>query len=130
MRVLRQPAIEFRLCGVMQHVNHTSASHALWIVYSGMREVGLIAKLLGALPREVQHVVLAAKVQAARRTGLDARRFQPLAYAIRTQRALEHAIGLRIHLWNVERAARDAVTAADTICLLEIDDAIRVLHDG
>jgi len=40
--------------------------------------------------------------------------------------SLCHAVELR----NIEGASGDAITAADTILLLEIDHAIRILHDG
>src|SRR6202171_4122672 len=130
MRVPRQPTIEFRLGSVMQHVNHAGASHARWVVHAGMREVGVIAKLLRASFSKKLHVILAAEVQAARRTRLDARRLKTFAHTIGAQRALEHATGLRVHLWNVDRAYRDAVAAPDAVGLLKIDDAIRVLHDG
>src|SRR6266851_1004657 len=130
MRVLRQPAVEFRLGSVMQHVNHAGATHARRVIYAGIREVEVIAKLFRASFRKELHIVLATEVQASRGTRLDACRFQPFAHAIRAQRALEHAIGLRVHLWNVERASRNAVAAADAVGLLEIDDAICVLHDG
>src|SRR5229473_1735269 len=80
--------------------------------------------------RKELHIVLAAEVQATGGARLDARRFQALAHAISAERALENAIGLRVHLRNVERAAGDAVAAADAVGLLKIDDAIGVLHDG
>src|SRR5260370_1351135 len=130
MRVLRQAAVEFRLGSVMQHVNHAGATHARRVVHAGIGEVGVIAKLFRASFRKELHVVLAAEVQAPRRTCLDARLLQPFAHAIRTQRALEHAIGMRVDLWDVERASLGAVAAADAVGLLEIDDAICVLHDG
>src|SRR5262249_25190123 len=79
---------------------------------------------------EVFHVVLGAEVQAAGRTGLDAGRLEAFADAVGTKRALEDAIGLRVHFGNVERATGDAVAAADTIGLLEVDDAVGVLNDG
>src|SRR6266513_6498365 len=129
MRVLRQATVKFRLGSIMQHVNHAGATHARWVVHAGIREVGMIAKLFRASFSKELHIVLAAEVQAARRTRLNARRLQPFAHAIRAQRAFEDAVGLRVHLWNVERAARDAISAADAVGLLEIDDAICVLHD-
>ena len=48
----------------------------------------------------------------------------------------EHSVHLKtffvfvIELGNVERAAGDAISAADAVLLLEIDDAVGVLHDG
>src|SRR3982074_213232 len=82
VRVLRQAAVKLRLGGVMQHVNHAGAAHALWIANSGIREVGMIAKLLRASFSKELHIVLTAEVQASRRTRLDARWFQAFAHAI------------------------------------------------
>src|SRR5260370_7483530 len=94
-----------------------------------MREVGMIAKLLRAYFCQELHIVLAAEVQAARRARLDARGFEPFAHAVRAKRALEYAVGLRVHFWNVERASRYAISPADAVALLKINNAIRVLHD-
>ncbi len=114
----------------MQHVNYAGATNALWIINAGILKVGVLTQLLRSLAREVQHVFFTAEVQAARRARFDARRFQAFAHAVRAQCALEHAISLRIHLWNVERASRNAVAAPDAIGLLKIDDAVGVLHDS
>src|SRR5882757_1358291 len=114
----------------MQDVNYASAANARRIVHPGLREVRMIAKLLRALAGEVQHVFLAAEVEAARWTRFNARWFQPFAHAIGAQRALEDAIVLRVHFRNIERTSRDAVAATDAIGLLEIHDAIGVLDDG
>src|SRR6266851_1799814 len=129
-RIFRQAAVDFRLRGVMQNVNHSGTANTGWVVHPRIREIRMLAKLFRASFRKKFHIVLAAEVQAPRGARLDACRFQPFAHAIRAQRALEHAIGLRVHLWNVERASRNAVAAADAVGLLEIDDAICVLHDG
>src|SRR5690606_4739555 len=49
--------------------------------------------------------------------------------AVRAQRALVRlAVELRDPR-NVERAAGDAVAAADAVLAIEVDDAVRVLHD-
>src|SRR6266851_6721729 len=130
MRIFRQAAVNLRLRSVMQHVNNAGATDAWRIVHASVRKVGMILELLGALVREVQHVVLAAEVQTSRGARLDARRFESFADAIRTQRAFENAIVLRVHLRNVERASGDAVAAPDAIGLLKIHDAVRILHDG
>src|SRR5260370_20438662 len=129
-RIFRQPAVNLRLGSVVQNVNHSSAANAWWIVHARIRKVGVIAKMFGAAFSKELHIFLAAEVQAACRALLDACRFRRFATSTRAQRALENAMGLRVHLWNVERASRDAVAAADAIGLLKIDDAIRVLHDG
>src|SRR5579859_3713411 len=114
----------------MQNVDDAGTAHALRVVHSGVREIRMIAELLRALSRKVQHVVLRTEMQAAGGTRLDARGFEPFAHAIGAKRAFENAVRLRIHLWYVKRAAGDAVTAADAIGLLEIHDAVGVLHDG
>jgi len=58
----------------------------------------MLLKLLGALAGEIQHVFLAAKVQAAGGARLDAGRFEAFADAVTAERALEDAIILGIHL--------------------------------
>src|SRR5437899_11426197 len=83
-----------------------------------------------AVGGRVGHGVLAAEVQTAARAGLDARGLQPFANAIRAKSALENAMRLRVHFRNVKGASGDAVAAADAIGLLEINDAVGVLHDG
>ena len=55
---------------------------------------------------------------------------RPDRHAIDAHRALVHASGLRAELRDVEGAAGHAVAAADALVLLEIDDAVGVLHDG
>src|SRR5438876_1735339 len=128
--IFRKAAVNFRLSRVMQDVDDAGSANARRIVHPGVREIGMLAKLLRALAGAVQHVVLGAEVQAARRAGLDARGLEPFAHAIRAKRALEDAMRLRVHLRNVKRASGDAIAAADAIGLLEIDDAVGVLHDG
>jgi hypothetical protein len=113
----------------MQHVNHAGSAHAGRIVNTRIRKIIVFAQLLRPLFREVRHVILAAKMQAARRTRLDARRFKSLAHTIRAQRALINALRLAVKLRNIEWAAGDAIAAADAFVLLKIHDAIRVLHD-
>src|SRR5260370_647345 len=85
---------------------------------------------LRATLSEKLHVVLAAEMQAPCGARFDACRLQPFAHAVRTQRAFINSFGRRIEFWDVERASGDAVAAADAVGLLEIDDAIGVLHNG
>src|SRR6266704_6665377 len=92
MRVLRQSAVKFRLRGVMEHVNDAGAADARRVVHAGIRESGVIAKLLRPSFCKELHIVLAAEVQAARRTRLDACRLEPFAHAIGAERTLENAI--------------------------------------
>src|SRR5256885_2704998 len=75
------------------------------------------------------HVFLGAEHERTRGTGLDAGRFEPHRDAVGAQSAL---VGLVIALgdaWDVERAAGDAVPAADAVLLVKVHDAVRVLHD-
>src|SRR5580692_5300277 len=126
----RQATVKFRLGGVMQHIDHACTAHSRGIIDTGIREVVIITKLLRALLREIFHVFLAAKVQAACWARFDARWLEPFAHAVRAQRALEDAIGLRVHLRNIEWAAGYAVAAADAVGLLKINNAVGVLYDG
>src|SRR6266850_4894987 len=69
-------------------------------------------------------------MKASRRARFDAGRLEPHVDTVRTERTLEDFLGLRIELGDVERAAGQAILAADAILLMEIDDAVGVLHDG
>src|SRR5260370_29234285 len=130
MRILRQSAIIFRLSGVVQYIDYARAADARRVIYAGFREIVVIAELLGASLREELHVVFAAEMQATCGARFDACRLQPFAHAVRTQRAFVNPFGRRIEFRDVEGASADAVAAADAVGLLEIDDAIGVLHDG
>src|SRR5215469_15033799 len=125
-RIARQPAVEFRLRRIMQHINHARAANARWIIHARLVEAVVLAQLLRALLRKKLHVVLAAEVQAARGASLDARRLQPFADAVGAQRAFVYALGHAVQLRNIERAARDAIPAADAVILLEVDYAVGV----
>src|SRR6266436_4605224 len=114
----------------MQNVDHSSAADARRVIYAGLGEIVMIAKLLGTILGEELHVVLAAEMQATCGAGFDACRLQPFADAVGTEGALVDSLGLGIEFGNVERAAGNAVTAADAVVLLKIDDAVRVLNDG
>src|SRR5262249_26318059 len=70
-----------------------------------------------------------AEHQRPGRAGLDAGRLQPDRNPVRAQRAL---VGLAVLLGDardVERASRHAIAAADAVLFVEVDDAVRVLHD-
>src|SRR5208282_1332928 len=114
---------------IVQHVDHARAIHARRIVHPCLLEVEVLAQLPGASLGEILHVVFAAEVQATGGTGFDAGGLEPLAHAVDAERALEHLLGGRIELGNIEGTAAHAVSAADTVLLLKVDDAIRILHD-
>src|SRR5258708_37527615 len=60
----------------------------------------------------------------------DAGRLEPHVDTVRAKRALEDFLRFRIELGDVERAAGQAILAADAVLLMEIDDAVGVLYDG
>jgi len=87
-------------------------------------------QVLDALGSMLLHIFLGAEHQGSGRAGLDARRLHAHSDTIGAQRAL---IGLVVALGdarNVERACGHAVAAADAVLLLEVHDAVGVLHDG
>src|ERR1700686_295769 len=75
------------------------------------------------------HVFLGTEHEGTRGTGLDAGRFEADRNAVRAQGAL---VGLVIALRDardVERAAGDAVPAANAVLFVKVHDTVRVLHD-
>ncbi len=86
-------------------------------------------QVLDALLGVALHVGLAAEHDGAGRTGLHAGRLLAHRHAVAAQGAL---VGLLVFLRDarhVERAAGYAVAAADALVLIEVDDAVGVLHD-
>ena len=79
--------------------------------------------------RMILHVFLGAEHDRASGTGLDASRLESDRYAVRAQRAFIGLVSLLGDARNVERAAGHAITAADAILLMEVDDAVGVLDD-
>src|SRR5262249_36450313 len=128
-RVGHQPGIEPRLVGVMEHVHHVRAADTRRVVQARLLEAARF-QVLDALGSVLFHILLGTEHQGSGRAGLDARRLHAHGDAIGAQRAL---IGLVVALGNarnVERACRHAVAAADAVFLLEVHDAVGVLHDG
>src|SRR5258705_2894749 len=78
----------------------------------------------------LNHIFLGAKVKAARRARFNAGRLKTLPNTIRAECALKDFFGFWIELRNIEGAARNTVTAANAIVLLEIDDAVLILNNG
>src|ERR1039458_5616559 len=129
VRLFRQPAIGLGIGYIVQHIDDARSAHARRIIDPRLLEAIVLAKLPGPSFGQILHVVFGAEVQTAGGARLDARWFQSLAHPVHTQRALEHLLGLRIELGNIEGAAADAISAANTILLLKIDNAVGVLHD-
>src|SRR6202795_972448 len=124
----------------MQNVDDMSTAHGTTgrsvscirrsrIVYARLLKSKILTKLLGALLCDVLHVVLGAKLQATGRARLNAGGLKPSADAVGAQRALVDFFRRRIEFRNVIRTSRDAKLAANAVFLLEIHDAIGVLHD-
>ena len=90
----------------------------------------MLAELLRTGLGKFLHLCFRAEVQASGRTGFDARRFKSLADPVRTERALKHLLRRRVEFGNVERTAGDAIATTNTVVLLKIHDAIRILHDS
>ncbi len=127
-RCIRQPGVDLRRVGVMQHVHHMSAADAFRVVQPGVVEATAF-QVDDAFGSVLLHVFLAAEDDGAGRAGFHTGRLQPYRHPIRTQGAF---VGLVIFLRdarNVERATGDAITATDAMILIEIDDAVGVLDD-
>src|SRR5262249_1408709 len=106
------------------------SADALRIVYARILVRGVLTQLAGAVFGELLHIRFRAEMKASRRARFDAGRLEPYVDAVRTERALEDFLRFRIELRDVERAAGQAILAADAILLMKIDDTVGVLHDG
>ena len=129
-RIFRQAAVALGIGGVVQNINDVRATDGLRIVDSGVLKPKVFFELFGPLVGDELHVIFAAKLQAARRTRLDARGLESLAHAIGAERALVNLLRHRVEARNLERAARDAKFTANAVFLIEVDDAIGVFDDG
>ncbi len=114
----------------MQHIDHVGSAYGLRIVDAGVLPAEIVAQLLRAFLGDEFHVDLGAELEAAGRAGLDACRFETLPNAVGAECAFVNALGLRIEARNIEGTTGHAEFAADTVFLVEVDDAVGVLHDG
>src|ERR1019366_2997826 len=130
LRIAGQVAVALGIGGVVEYVDHMGSADGLRIVDAGVLPAEIVAELFSALLGDEFHVVLGAELQAARRTGLDACRFQALADAVGAERALVHPLRRGIEARNIEGATGNAEFAADAVFLVKVDDAVGVLHDG
>src|SRR5262249_24258436 len=123
-----QAAVELGLVAVLEHVHHVRAAHARGVVQRRLLEPPLL-QLADALLRVVDHVLLRSERDRTGRAGLHARGLQAHRNAVGAERALIRLVVLLRDARDVERAAGDAVAAADAVLLIEVYDAVRVLHD-
>ena len=127
--ILGQAAVGLWIIHVVQNVDDAGSTHAGRIVDAGFLEAEVFAKLFGASLGEIHHVVLASEVETAGRTRLDAGGLQSHGHAIDAEGALKHLLRGGIEFGNIEGATTHAISAADAVLLLEIDDAIGVLDN-
>src|SRR6266446_9110421 len=81
-RILRQVAVAFGIGGIVEHVDNMRSAYRLRIVDAGVLPTEIVAQLFGALLGDEFHVDFGAELEAARRTCLDACRFETLANAV------------------------------------------------
>src|SRR5471030_779600 len=112
----------------MQYVHDVRATDARRIVQSCVFKTAPL-QLADALCGEEFHLLFGAKMNRTGRTGFHAGRFLTYADAVDAQRAFVGTVILFVDTRNVERATGDAVTAADAVFRLKIDDAVGVLQD-
>src|ERR1700734_1749810 len=112
----------------MQHVHHMGAAYTRRIVEARVLEAARL-EIDDALARPIRHVRLRAEHDRAGRTGLHAGRLFANRDAIGAERAFVGFVVDLADTGNVERAALDAIPAADAVLADEVDDAVGVLHD-
>ena len=121
--------VQIRLVGVVQHVHHVRTANASRIVQARVI-VTTGFQLAHALCRQRFHILFRAKVDSAGWAGLHAGWLLTDIYAVNAQRTFVDAVVFRVHARHVERTARDAVAAANTLLRLEVDDAVGILNDS
>src|SRR5712664_741792 len=129
-RILRKVTVAFGIGGVVEYVDHVCSADGLRIVDAGVLPAEIVAQLFRALLGDEFHVDFGAELEAARRTCLDACRFETLANAVGAECALVNALSLGIEARNIKGTPGHAEFAADTVFLVKVDDAVGVLHDG
>src|SRR5579872_4763164 len=106
------------------------AANRSGVVHASFLEAEVLAQLRGAALGMLQHVVLGAELQTSGGTRLDAGRLEARAHAVRTQRALVNLLGRGIEFRDVVGTPGNAKLATNAVFLLEVHDAVGVLHDG
>src|ERR1700735_4945861 len=130
VRIFRQSAVQLRILGIVQHVDHMGAADSRWIVHTCVGKSRNIAQLFSARFGQLFHFRLGAEVQAAGGAGLNTGGFQAHRPAVVALRVLENFARSGAKFRDIERAAGDAVAATDAVRFLKIHYAIGVLHDG
>jgi hypothetical protein len=76
-----------------------------------------------------EHVFLGPETNRPGGTRLHASGLHPVANAVHAHRALVDLLSLGIEARDIERTPAHAVLATDALLLVEVDDAVLVLHD-
>src|SRR5690606_1887204 len=121
--------IKLRLVGVMQDVHHVRAANAGRIIETSL-VVAPRLEVFDPLLSPLLHLVLRAENNGLGRASLLTCRPKSNRDAVRAERAF---VGLVVDLRDardVEGAALHAVATADAVLLDEINDSVRILHDG
>ena len=125
--ILRQPVVVEHVAAG-HHVHHVEAVHPRRVVQQGVVEAAILQ--LGDLGLAVrQHLLARAEADRPRGARLHARRLEAPGHPVDAHRALVDLLGGLIEAGDVEGAARHAVLAPDALGLVEVDDAVLVLHD-
>jgi hypothetical protein len=129
-RILGEASVALGIGGVVEHIDDMGSTDGGRVVDAGVLPAKIVFELSGSLFGDELHVFLAAKLQAASRTGLDAGGFQALADAIGAESALVNFFRHRVEAGDIEGTARDTILAADTVFLVEVDDAVGIFDDS
>ena len=115
--------VQIRLIGVVQHVHHVCAADARRIVQARV-VVTASFQFAHALCRQRFHILFGAKVDSSGWAGFHAGRFLSHRHTVDAQRTFVDAVVFRVQARHVERAAGDAVAAADALLGLEVYDTV------
>ena len=120
--------IQIWLVSMVQHVHNMCTTDACRVVQTRI-VVTTGFQLRHALARQRFHRLFRTEVNRARWAGLHAGRFLPNHHAVNAQRTFVDAVVFRVEARNVERTARNAITAADALLGLEVDDTVGILNN-
>ena len=120
--------IQAGLVGMVQHIHHMGTADALRIVQTGIL-IAASVQIFDTFLRHGLHVFFRTELNRTGRTSLHAGRLLTDGDTVGTQRAFVSAVVFFVETRNIERTTCDAVSAANTVFLMEINNTVLILDN-